>query len=161
MRSTVANAQAIGKAIVASGSQWTAPVSRQRRVFAGDHSYRSGTADLRFQDNSIQCRAKIECPARQICYGPNKSASTVAIEVTRGSFRFVTGSRGGGFGCGASWRGTETAYAVTNNKFRNQVRMKEASQLISITAVEGSHVRLSGTGYRSAEGVVSECSYIK
>ena len=29
-------------------------------------------------------------------YDPNKSASTVAIQATRGSFRFVTGSQGTG-----------------------------------------------------------------
>jgi hypothetical protein len=101
MGSTVANAQAIGKAssvkpqaeanarTLSAGSD----VFSQETIRTGD----SGMADLRFQDNSnLSVGPKSRVRLDKYVYDPNKSASAVAIEATRGSFRFVTGSRGEG-----------------------------------------------------------------
>jgi hypothetical protein len=99
--STVANAQAIGKATsvkpqaeanartLAAGSD----VFSQETIRTGE----SGVADLRFHDNSnLSVGPKSSVRLDKYVYDPNKSASAVAIEATRGSFRFVTGSRGEG-----------------------------------------------------------------
>ena len=57
----------------------------------------SGQADLRFQDNSnLSVGPQSTIRLDKFVYDPNKSAGSVAIQATRGSFRFVTGSQGGG-----------------------------------------------------------------
>jgi hypothetical protein len=57
----------------------------------------SGTADLRFQDSSnLSVGPKSNVRLDKYVYDPNKSAGAVAVQATRGSFRFVTGSQGGG-----------------------------------------------------------------
>jgi hypothetical protein len=57
----------------------------------------SGQADLRFLDNSnLNVGPKSSVRLDKFVYDPNKSAGAVAIQATRGSFRFVTGSQGGG-----------------------------------------------------------------
>jgi hypothetical protein len=58
------------------------------------HTGDAGRADLRFHDNSnLSVGPKSSVRLDKFVYDPNKSASSVAIEATRGSFRFVTGSQ--------------------------------------------------------------------
>jgi hypothetical protein len=98
---TVANAQSIGKATsvkpqaeanartLSAGSD----VFSQETIRTGD----AGMADLRFHDNSnLSVGPKSSVRLDKYVYDPHKSASAVAIEATRGSFRFVTGTRGEG-----------------------------------------------------------------
>ena len=103
---TAANAQdAIGRATsvrpqadgIRSGNTRTlsggADVYSQETVRTGH----SGQADLRFQDNSnLSVGPQSNVRLDKFVYDPNKSAGTVAVQATRGSFRFVTGSQGGG-----------------------------------------------------------------
>ena len=57
----------------------------------------SGQADLRFHDDSnLSVGPKSSVRLDKFVYDPNKSAGIVAIQATRGSFRFVTGSQGKG-----------------------------------------------------------------
>jgi hypothetical protein len=57
----------------------------------------SGVADLRFHDNSnLSVGPKSSVRLDKFVYDPNKSAGGVAVEATRGSFRFVTGSQSRG-----------------------------------------------------------------
>jgi hypothetical protein len=61
------------------------------------HTGDAGVADLRFHDNSnLSVGPKSSVRLDKFVYDPNKSASSVAVEATRGSFRFVTGSQGAG-----------------------------------------------------------------
>ena len=102
LQATVSNAQqAIGKATSvrpqadASGRTLSggADVHSQETVRTGD----SGLADLQFHDNSnLSVGPKSSVRLDKFVYDPNKSAGTVAIQATRGTFRFVTGSQGKG-----------------------------------------------------------------
>ena len=57
----------------------------------------AGVADLRFHDNSnLSVGPKSSVRLDKFVYDPNKSGGSVAVEATRGSFRFVTGSQGAG-----------------------------------------------------------------
>src|SRR5262245_44798742 len=57
----------------------------------------TGQAGLQFKDNSnLNVGSNSSVHLDKFVYDPNKSASTVAIQATRGSFRFVTGSQGKG-----------------------------------------------------------------
>ncbi len=57
----------------------------------------SGVAHLRFHDNSnLSVGPKSSVRLDKFVYDPNKSAGSVAVEATRGSFRFVTGSQSKG-----------------------------------------------------------------
>ena len=57
----------------------------------------TGQADLQFHDSSnLTVGPKSSVRLDKFVYDSNKSASTVAIQATRGSFRFVTGSQGKG-----------------------------------------------------------------
>ena len=57
----------------------------------------SGQADLRFRDQSnLSVGPKSSVRLDKFVYDSNKSAGDVAIQATRGSFRFVTGSQGKG-----------------------------------------------------------------
>jgi hypothetical protein len=61
------------------------------------HTGDSGTADLKFHDNSnLSVGPKSSVRLDKFVYDPNKSAGSVAVEATRGSFRFVTGSQSKG-----------------------------------------------------------------
>jgi hypothetical protein len=99
--STVSNAQeAIGKATSvvpqAEGSHGGAlsggsSVYAKETVRTGD----AGKADLQFHDSSnLSVGPKSSVRLDKFVYDPNKSAGSVAIQATRGSFRFVTGSQG-------------------------------------------------------------------
>ena len=68
-------------------------VRAQETVRTGE----SGAAGLRFRDNSnLNVGPKSTVRLDKFVYDPNKSAGGVAIEATRGSFRFISGSQGGG-----------------------------------------------------------------
>jgi hypothetical protein len=57
----------------------------------------TGQADLQFHDSSnLTVGPKSSVRLDKFVYDANKSGSTVAIQATRGSFRFVTGSQGKG-----------------------------------------------------------------
>ena len=57
----------------------------------------SGKADLRFHDSSqLSVGSNSSVRLDKFVYDPNKSAGTMAIQATKGSFRFVTGSQGKG-----------------------------------------------------------------
>jgi hypothetical protein len=101
--STASNAQqAIGKATSvrpqAEGSHGGtlsggSNVYSAETVRAGD----SGQADLQFHDSSsLSVGPKSSVRLDKFVYDPNKSTGTIAIQATRGSFRFVTGSQGKG-----------------------------------------------------------------
>ncbi len=61
------------------------------------HTGDAGVADLRFHDNSnLSVGPKSSVRLDKFVYDPNKSSGSVAIEATRGSFRFVTGSQSKG-----------------------------------------------------------------
>jgi len=105
LQSTASNAQeAVGKATSvrpqAEGSHGGnrtlsggSDVYSKETVRTGD----SGQADLRFRDSSnLSVGPKSSVRIDKFVYDSNKSAGTVAVEATRGSFRFVTGSQGKG-----------------------------------------------------------------
>ena len=57
----------------------------------------SGQADLQFHDHSnLTIGPKSSVRLDKFVYDSNKSAGSVAIQATRGSFRFVTASQGNG-----------------------------------------------------------------
>ena len=57
----------------------------------------SGKADLQFHDSSqLSVGSNSSVKLDKFVYDPNKSAGTMAIQATKGSFRFVTGSQGKG-----------------------------------------------------------------
>ena len=57
----------------------------------------SGAADMQFKDSSkLKVGPSSSVKLDKFVYDPNKSGGTVAIEATRGTFRFVTGSQGAG-----------------------------------------------------------------
>src|SRR5262245_64934454 len=106
LQSTAASAQeAIGKATSvrpqAEGSHGGnrtlsggASVYSQETVRTGE----TGQADLQFRDNSnLSVGSKSSVRLDKFVYDPNKSGGTVAIQATRGKFRFVTGSQGGSY----------------------------------------------------------------
>ena len=103
LQSTAPNAQeAIGKATSvvpqAEGSHGGtlsggASVYSQETVRTGN----AGQADMQFHDSSkLKVGPSSSVRLDKFVYDPNKSTGTVAIEATRGSFRFVTGSQGKG-----------------------------------------------------------------
>jgi hypothetical protein len=70
-----------------------ADVYSRETVRTGD----TGQADLQFHDKSnLTVGPKSSVRLDKFVYDPNKSTGTVAIQATRGTFRFVTGSQGGG-----------------------------------------------------------------
>ena len=61
------------------------------------HTGNSGQADLRFLDNSnLTVGPGSNVRLDKFVYDPNKGTRGVAIEASRGAFRFVTGSQGKG-----------------------------------------------------------------
>ena len=105
LQSTAASAQEIGRATSvrpqAEGSHGGnrtlssgAGVYSQETIRTGD----SGQADLHFRDNSnLSVGSKSSVRLDKFVYDPNKSSGAVAIQATRGTFRFVTGSQGGSY----------------------------------------------------------------
>ena len=97
--------EAIGKATsvrpqaegIHSGSTRTlsggSDVYSKETVRTGD----TGQANLQFHDNSnLSVGPKSSVHLDKYVYDPNKSAGTIAVQATRGSLRFVTGSQGSG-----------------------------------------------------------------
>jgi hypothetical protein len=101
--STASNAQqAIGKATSvrpqAEGSHG-GTLSGGSNVYSAEtvRTGDSGQADLQFHDSSsLSVGPKSSVRLDKFVYDPNKSTGTIAIQATRGSFRFVTGSQGKG-----------------------------------------------------------------
>ena len=105
LQATVSNAQeAIGQATSvkpqAEGSH-----GGKRMLATGTSVYsketlqtgETGQADLQFRDQSnLSVGPKSSVRLDKFVYDPNTSAGSVAIQATRGSFRFVTGSQGKG-----------------------------------------------------------------
>jgi hypothetical protein len=94
--------EAIGKAASvrpqAEGSH-AGPLSNGSSVYSKEtvRTGDTGQADLQFHDHSnLTVGPKSSVRLDKFVYDQNKSAGTVAIEATRGSFRFVTGSQGKG-----------------------------------------------------------------
>ena len=105
MQATVLNAQeAIGKATSvrpqAEGSHGgTRTLSGGVNVYSAEtvRTGDTGQADLQFLDSSnLSIGPKSSVRLDKFVYDPNKSTGTIAIQATRGSFRFVTGSQGKG-----------------------------------------------------------------
>ena len=83
----------------------TGPEANSRMLSGGSavhsrdliHTGDAGVADLRFHDNTnLSVGPKSSVRLDKFVYDPNKSAGSVAVEATRGSFRFVTGSQSKG-----------------------------------------------------------------
>src|SRR5262245_4899437 len=71
-----------------------ADVYSRETVRTGD----TGQADLQFHDKSnLTVGPKSSVRLDKFVYDPNKSTGTVAVQATRGTFRFVTGSQGGSY----------------------------------------------------------------
>ena len=94
--------EAIGKATSvrpqAEGSH-AGPLSGGSNVYSKEtvRTGDAGQADLKFHDSSnLTVGPKSSVRLDKFVYDSNKSAGTVAIQATRGSFRFVTGSQGKG-----------------------------------------------------------------
>ena len=106
LQSTASNGQeAIGSAISvkpqAEGNHEgnTRTLSGGGAVYSKEtiHTGDAGVADLRFHDNSnLSVGPKSSVRLDKFVYDPNKSTGGVALEATRGSFRFVTGSQSKG-----------------------------------------------------------------
>jgi len=94
--------EAIGKATSvvpqATGSH-AGPLSGGSNVYSKEtiRTGQSGQADLQFKDNSnLKVGSNSSVHLDKFVYDPNKSTSAVAIQATRGTFRFVAGSQGNG-----------------------------------------------------------------
>jgi hypothetical protein len=102
LRSTVSHGQeAIGSAtsVKPQAEANTRMLSGGSTVYSKEliHTGDAGVADLRFHDNSnLSVGPKSSVRLDKFVYDPNKSAGSVAVEATRGSFRFVTGSQSKG-----------------------------------------------------------------
>ena len=103
LQSTASNAQeAVGKATSvrpqAEGSH-AGPLAGGSNVYSKEtvRTGQAGQADLQFKDNSnLKVGSNSSVHLDKFVYDPNKSGGAVAIEATRGTFRFVTGSQGAG-----------------------------------------------------------------
>jgi hypothetical protein len=61
------------------------------------HTGESGVADLRFHDSSnLSVGPQSEVRLDKFVYDPKRSVGSAAVEVARGSFRFVTGPQSAG-----------------------------------------------------------------
>jgi hypothetical protein len=101
LQSTASNGQEIGSAtsVKPQAEANTRMLSSGTSVYSRDliHTGDAGVADLRFHDNTdLSVGPKSSVRLDKFVYDPNKSAGGVAVEATRGSFRFVTGSQSKG-----------------------------------------------------------------
>jgi hypothetical protein len=106
LQSTASSAQdAIGKATSVKPQAEGIQSGATRTLSGGSEVYsketvrtgRAGQADLQFQDNSnLSVGPDSNVRLDKFVYDPNKSAGSVAVQATRGSFRFVTGSQSKG-----------------------------------------------------------------
>ena len=105
LQSTASNGQEIGSATsVRPQAEGTHEGSTRTLSGGGSvhsreliHTGDAGVADLRFHDNTnLSVGPKSSVRLDKFVYDPNKSSGSVAVEATRGSFRFVTGSQSKG-----------------------------------------------------------------
>jgi hypothetical protein len=101
LQSTASNGQEIGSAtsVKPQAEANTRMLAGGSNVYSRDliHTGDAGVADLRFHDNTnLSVGPKSSVRLDKFVYDPNKSAGGVAVEATRGSFRFVTGSQSKG-----------------------------------------------------------------
>ena len=101
LQATAPNAQeAVGKATSvrpqAEGSH-AGPLAGGSNVYSKEtvRTGQSGQADLQFKDNSnLKVGSNSSVHLDQFVYDPNKSTGAIAMQATRGTFRFVSGSLG-------------------------------------------------------------------
>ena len=98
LQSTASNGQEIGSttSVKPQAEANSRMLSGGSSVYSRDliHTGDAGVADLRFHDNTnLSVGPKSSVRLDKFVYDPNKSAGGVAVEATRGSFRFVTGSQ--------------------------------------------------------------------
>jgi len=92
--------EAMGKAtsvVPQAEGNHAGPLSSGSNVYSKEtvRTGQSGQVDLQFKDNSnLKVGANSSVRLDKFVYDPNKSTSDVAIQATRGTFRFVTGSQG-------------------------------------------------------------------
>jgi hypothetical protein len=101
LQSTASNGQEIGSAssVKPQAEANSRMLSSGSSVFSRDliHTGDAGVADLRFRDSTnLSVGPNSSVRLDKFVYDPNKSAGGVAVEATRGSFRFVTGSQSKG-----------------------------------------------------------------
>jgi hypothetical protein len=101
LQSTASNGQEIGSAtsVKPQAEANTRMLAGGSNVYSRDliHTGDAGVADLRFHDNTnLSVGPNSSVRLDKFVYDPNKSAGGVAVEATRGSFRFVTGSQSKG-----------------------------------------------------------------
>jgi hypothetical protein len=101
LHSTASNGQEIGSAtsVKPQAEANSRMLSGGSSVYSREliHTGDAGVADLRFHDNTnLSVGPKSSVRLDKFVYDPNKSAGGVAVEATRGSFRFVTGSQSKG-----------------------------------------------------------------
>ena len=105
LQATVSNGQeAIGKATSVKPQAEGSHGGKRTLATGGDvysketlQTGETGQADLQFRDQSnLSVGPKSNVRLDKFVYDPNTSAGSVAIQATRGSFRFVTGSQGKG-----------------------------------------------------------------
>ena len=106
LQATTSHAQeAIGKATSVKPQAEGIHSGATRTLSAGGNVYSretvrtgdTGTADLTFRDSSnLSVGPKSNVRLDKFVYDPNKSTGTMAVEATRGTLRFVTGSQGKG-----------------------------------------------------------------
>ena len=101
LQATTSHAQeAIGKATSVrpqAESSHAGPLSGGSSVYSKEtvRTGQAGQVDLQFKDNSnLKVGSNSSVHLDKFVYDPNKSTGEVAIQATRGSFRFVTGSLG-------------------------------------------------------------------
>ena len=94
--------EAIGKTTSvrpqAEGSH-AGPLSGGSNVYSKEtvRTGQAGQVDFQFKDNSnLKVGSNSSVHLDKFVYDPNKSTGDVAVEATRGTFRFVTGSQGSG-----------------------------------------------------------------
>jgi hypothetical protein len=97
LQSIASNGQEIGSAtsVKPQADANSRTLSSGTSVYSRDliHTGGAGVADLRFHDNTnLSVGPNSSVRLDKFVYDPNKSAGGVAVEATRGSFRFVTGS---------------------------------------------------------------------
>jgi len=92
--------EAMGKAtsvIPQAESNHAGPLSSGSNVYLKEtvRTGQTGQVDLQFKDNTnLKVGSNSSVHLDKFVYDPNKSTGDVALEATRGTFRFVTGSQG-------------------------------------------------------------------
>jgi hypothetical protein len=102
LASTASNAQAIGNATSVIPQAEGSHGGASRQLSGGSEVYSketirtgtSGKAGFQFKDSSnLKVGPSSSVRLDKFVYDPNRSTGTVAIQATRGTFRFVTGSQ--------------------------------------------------------------------